>query len=74
MADTEALAPEVKSSDPFPTRLNLLEKKELVNMIKGLLEDTETLESQINEYEEEVKDLRSEFLDLSTRLANKERP
>ena len=71
--EVKALAPEVKASDPFPTRINLLEKKELINIIKGLLEDNETLESQINKYEEEVKDLRSECLELSTRLANKEK-
>ena len=73
MADAEALASEVKPLDTFPTRLNLLDKKDLINMIKGLLEDTEALESQVTEYEVEVTELRSECLDLSTRLANKEK-
>ena len=71
MAHEETL-PQVSSSPNSIKRLHVLGKNGLINMIKELLEDSEVLEKEATEHANEIGELRSENLDLSNRLADKE--
>ena len=64
--------PQVNSPAEFLSHLHVLNKKDLIEMIIELMEDNATIEKESTEYATEICELRSENIDLSNRLADKE--
>ena len=71
MAHEETLQ-QVNTPAEFFSHLHVLKKEDLIDMIKELMEDNSVVEKESTEYATEIRELRSENLDLSTRLADKE--
>src|SRR4051794_14531065 len=68
--DTEVVA---KLPNKFHEKIHMLEKPDLINIILGIIDDSDALGADNDRMESELNDLHAECVELSKRLAEKEK-